>query len=162
MLTVSETLNETGVGKRFRKVGYRKYGFINVVSYVVSFEISNNLLYVVSNVVSYEVSYGGFVQEVLYEVINFNNKEVDELLDDMQYEMGEVNSVYTYYNVSPTSDEKIKAEVHVEDKGNCRYLQLWKEFGMLLRISVLIGYIGVLDTICRGQTTTTNAHAHAI
>ncbi|GJX00754.1 hypothetical protein Tco_0184667, partial [Tanacetum coccineum] len=45
-----------------------------------------------------------------------------ELLEDMQYELGEVNSVYIDYSVFPTSKEMIQAEVHVEDKENCRYL----------------------------------------
>ncbi|GJX02214.1 hypothetical protein Tco_0186127 [Tanacetum coccineum] len=54
---------------------------------------------------------------------------------------GEVNSVYIDYIVFPTSEEMIQAEVRVEDKANCRHLQLWKDFGMLLLIFVLVGYI---------------------
>ncbi|GKA42292.1 hypothetical protein Tco_0734952 [Tanacetum coccineum] len=54
---------------------------------------------------------------------------------------GEVNSVYTDYIVFLTSEEMIQAEVRVEDKANCRHLQLWKDFGILLLIFVLVRYI---------------------
>ncbi|GJV17253.1 hypothetical protein Tco_1362576 [Tanacetum coccineum] len=90
----------------------------------------------------------GYIGKLIQKL---RQKEVDELLEDMQYELGKVNSVYTYYIVFSTSEEKIKAEdtfeekikveVRVEDKANCRYLQLWKDFGMLLLIFVLVGYI---------------------
>ncbi|GJU66217.1 retrovirus-related pol polyprotein from transposon TNT 1-94 [Tanacetum coccineum] len=53
----------------------------------------------------------------------------------------EVNSVYTDYIIFPTSEEKIQAGIRVEDKSNCRYIQLWKDSGMLLLIFVLVGYI---------------------
>ncbi|GJV01250.1 hypothetical protein Tco_1334819 [Tanacetum coccineum] len=48
--------------------------------------------------------------------------EAVELLEDMRYELGEVNSIYTDYIVFPTSEEMIQAEVLVEDKANYRYL----------------------------------------
>ncbi|GJY15398.1 hypothetical protein Tco_0385820, partial [Tanacetum coccineum] len=38
-------------------------------------------------------------------------------------------------------EEMIQAGVHVEDNENCKYLQLWKNLGILLLIFVLVGYI---------------------